>query len=144
MPETRVRGRTRNAVFERAKHRCEYCQTPVAYAIQPFVTEHIIPIARGGKSILDNLASACGGCNAFKYDKTEALDPAEGLLCPLFNPRIDVWLEHFTWDADFTRIIGLTSVGRATVGALRLNREGLVNIRRLLVLGGEHPPVQDL
>jgi hypothetical protein len=32
--------------------------------------------------------------------------------------------------------------GRATVEALRLNREGLVNLRRILYAAGEHPPAE--
>jgi len=36
------------------------------YATQSFVFEHIIPISRNGKTIGDNLAFACGGCNGHK------------------------------------------------------------------------------
>jgi hypothetical protein len=46
----------------------------------------------------------------------------------------------FAWNADFTLIIGLTPTGRATVETLQLNREGLVNLRRVLCAMGEHPP----
>ena len=140
MAEPKIRGRKRDEVFARAGYRCEYCLTPIDFAIQPFVAEHIIPFVKGGKSTLDNLACACGGCNSHKYDKTEATDPAENTSHPLYNPRTDTWNVHFTWNADFTQIIGLTAIGRATVAALHLNRTGLVNIRRLMVLGGEHPP----
>ena len=37
-------------------------------------------------------------------------------------------------------MIGLTPTGRATVETLRLNREGVVNLRRILFLVGLHPP----
>ncbi len=47
---------------------------------------------------------------------------------------------HFAWSADFSLIIGLTPTGRATVEALQLNREGVVNLRRALYALGEHPP----
>ncbi len=140
MPDSRIRGKKRDAVFAAADFRCEYCQTPIEFTIQPFVVEHIVPLIRGGKSSIDNLACACGGCNGHKYDKIEAVDPAENILCPLFNPRTDMWAKHFSWNADFTQIIGITAIGRATVNALHLNRAGLVNIRRLMVLGGVHPP----
>lgn len=33
-----------------------------------------------------------------------------------------------------------TLIGRATVDALCLNRQALVNLRRVLVAAGEHPP----
>jgi hypothetical protein len=59
---------------------------------------------------------------------------------PLYNPREQRWDEHFSWSEDYLRITGLTPIGRATVEALRLNREGLVNMRRILYAVGEHPP----
>jgi hypothetical protein len=33
----------------------------------------------------------------------------------------------------------VTAIGRATVEALQLNRQELVNLRRLLYAAGEHP-----
>ncbi|MEC4814365.1 MAG: hypothetical protein SAK29_13975 [Scytonema sp. PMC 1069.18] len=48
--------------------------------------------------------------------------------------------EHFSWNDDFTKVIGKTSCGRATVEALQLNRIGVVNLRRLLTSAGLHPP----
>ena len=61
---------------------------------------------------------------------------------PLFNPRLAQWSEHFTWRAGYTEIIGLTESGRATVDALQLNRPAVVNLRRVLVLAGVHPPAE--
>jgi hypothetical protein len=37
---------------------------------------------------------------------------------------------------------GLTSIGRATIEALQLNRQNLVNLRRMLYAMGEHPPFE--
>jgi hypothetical protein len=48
--------------------------------------------------------------------------------------------EHFEWREYFTEIIGISPSGRATVNRLQLNREGLVNLRRILVDAGLHPP----
>jgi hypothetical protein len=45
------------------------------------------------------------------------------------------------WDEGYLNIIGLTPVGRTTVEALKLNRIGVVNLRKLMILGGIHPPV---
>ncbi len=58
----------------------------------------------------------------------------------LYNPRQQVWSEHFRWSDDFTQVIGITACGRATVEALRLNRFGVVNLRRLLRGVNLHPP----
>lgn len=39
-----------------------------------------------------------------------------------------------------TQIEGKTPLSRATIEVLRLNRPGVVNLRRVLVAGGLHPP----
>jgi hypothetical protein len=141
MPEHRVAEQQRRAVVERAGGCCEYCQSQAKFATQPFAVEHIMPLSRGGKTVLDNLALACQGCNNHKYTKVEGIDPITGNLAPLYHPRQQKWQDHFSWSRDYTLVIGLTPTGRATVQALQLNREGLVNLRRMLYEVGEHPPL---
>jgi len=77
-----------------------------------------------------------------KYTSTEGPDPVNGQTVPLFHPRRDVWNEHFMWSEDSTQIIGLTPTGRATLVKVKLNRPGVVNLRRVLSLSGEHPPAE--
>lgn len=137
-----VTASQRRQVIARANGVCEYCQSPQQYAVQSFECEHIYPLSRGGKSVLDNLALSCGGCNRSKASKTEGVDPETGLSVGLFNPRRQLWAEHFVWNNDFSLIIGLTATGRTTIQTLRLNRPGLVNLRRVLLLAGEHPSKQ--
>ena len=140
MPERRVTTQQRKAVAERANGCCEYCRSQVRFAIQPFSVEHIIPRSQGGETTLDNLALACQGCNNYKYNKTEGRDPLTNDIIRLYHPRQQQWRNHFAWNDDFTLIIGLTPTGRATVEALQLNREGVLNLRRVLYAMGEHPP----
>lgn len=102
--------------------------------------EHIIPECKGGLTVEQNMWLACSPCNSYKGSLTEFEDPVSGQLVQLFNPREQVWLEHFEWIDGGTRILGLTAVGRATVVALRLNRESLVFSRKKWVLAGWHPP----
>ncbi len=142
MPESRVTAQQKKAVAERANGCCEYCRSQVRFAIQPFSIEHIIPRSAGGETVLDNLALSCQGCNNHKYNKTEGRDPVSGDTVPLYHPRKQRWSNHFAWNDDFTLIIGLTPIGRSTVEALQLNREGVVNLRRVLYAMGEHPPVE--
>lgn len=108
--------------------------------MQAFSVEHVIPRSRGGTATAENLALACQGCNNAKYCKTEAPDPVDRSLVKLFDPRLMRWADHFAWSSDTTLVVGLTAIGRATVEALRLNREGLVNLRRILSNQGLHPP----
>ncbi len=142
MPKSQVTARQRKAVAERARGCCEYCRSQARFAMQPFSVEHIIPQSQGGQTKLDNLALSCQGCNNHKYTKIEGRDPVSSDIVPLFHPRRQRWRDHFVWNDDFTLIIGLTPTGRATVEALRLNREGLVNLRRVLYAMGEHPPAE--
>ncbi len=128
-------------ITQRANSRCEYCVSPMDYAAQPFVFEHIIPVSRDGQTSLDNLALSCGGCNGHKYNKIDAVDMVEQVTVPLFHPRQHKWLDHFSWNEDYTLMIGVTSTGRATIDLLCLNRTGVVNIRKVLCLVGKHPPV---
>jgi 5-methylcytosine-specific restriction endonuclease McrA len=86
-------------IIERADGRCEYCQSCMDYASQSFAIEHILPVALGGKTTLQNLAFACGGCNAHKYTKVEALDALSQTTVPLYNPRKQSWRDHFVWSA---------------------------------------------
>jgi HNH endonuclease len=105
-----------------------------------FSIEHIIPRSRGGTNELDNLAIACQGCNNSKYSHIYAIDPITGGSAPLYHPRQDRWKEHFGWSDDYAQLVGLTMVGRATIERMQLNREGVVNLRRLLYSVNRHPP----
>jgi hypothetical protein len=140
MRDARLTAELRQRVVDRAEGVCEYCLSQARYATQSFSVEHILPRARGGTNVVDNLALACQGCNNHKYDKTEGVDPVTSAVVPLYHPRRDRWDTHFTWSDDFTLIIGMTPTGRASVATLLLNREGVVNLRRILYPRGEHPP----
>jgi hypothetical protein len=142
MPEGRPSDQQRRIIAERAGGYCEYCHSQARFAIQPFSVEHIVPRSQGGRTVLDNLALACQGCNNHKYTKTHGRDPIGGALAPLFHPRQMQWSDHFAWSSDFSLVIGLTPTGRATVNELQLNREGLVNLRRILYTMAEHPPAE--
>ena len=143
MPKTHVRAEQRQLVAERARGRCEYCQSPAAFATQSFSVEHILPVSRGGETTPGNLALACPGCNSHKYTKIEAPDPIDGAPTPLYHPRRQRWKEHFGWDEGFIRVIGLTPTGRATVNALQMNRPGVMNMRQILFVSGLHPPADE-
>jgi hypothetical protein len=123
----------RPEVARRARYRCEYCGYPEAASSTPLEVDHIAPEARGGSTTLDNLALCCRSCNLHKYTKTAAVDPISGETVPLFNPRIQPWLEHFTLDRYTGAILGLTPTGRATVEALVLNFHRALAARQLLL-----------
>ncbi|MCP4350113.1 MAG: HNH endonuclease [Desulfobacterales bacterium] len=140
MPEKRVSAEQRRIVTERAKKCCEYCLSQSRFATESFSVEHVIPRFLGGQTELKNLALACQGCNGHKHVRIRGYDSVSGNEVNLYNPRIHKWNEHFRWNDDFALIIGLTPEGRATLETLKLNREGLVNLRRVLYEAGKHPP----
>jgi hypothetical protein len=140
MNEPHISASLRRKLAEESRHRCGYCLTTEANTGIPMTVDHIIPRAKGGKTTLANLWLACYRCNEFKGARTQAEDPLTGENVPLFNPRTQVWTEHFAWSADGTQIIGLTAVGRATVIALRMNDALRVTARRRWVSVGWHPP----
>lgn len=131
----------RQAIAVRATDLCEFCRSREDYAVDHFSAEHIIPKSREGATDLDNLALSCQTCNNHKYNKLEGLDPETDAFAPLFHPRQQQWNKHFTWSEDTTHIIGLTPTGRATVRTLDMNRESLINLRRILHRDGKHPPL---
>ena len=101
MPGKRIPGSVLKLVIERAKKRCEYCQSWMHNAIHPFNIDHIIPEKGGGANHPDNLALSCGGDNNNKRDNITALDPQTKETVPLFHPRKDKWSAHFAWSEDF-------------------------------------------
>jgi hypothetical protein len=136
----RVTQQIRREVTERAAGLCEYCRCPDLYGTQAFSVEHIHPRSLEGTNDPDNLALSCQGCNNHKFTRIQAPDPDTGEVVILFHPRQQKWAEHFAWADGGIRVVGTTPTGRATVELLQLNRERVVNLRRVLIVVGEHPP----
>ena len=90
----------RAEVAARAAHRCEYCHLPTRGQVATFPVDHIVPRRSGGTTDLDNIALACPHCNAHNWTEAEGTDPDTGEVATFFNPRRDVWSEHFAWSAD--------------------------------------------
>jgi hypothetical protein len=129
----------RQQVFKRAGGRCEYCQTQQVIVVSMEI-DHILPESAGGSSDLENLCLACIGCNAFKQDFQNGIDPETQTEVRLFNPRRDLWAQHFRWSEDGITLIGLSPEGRATIPRLKMNRVEVCESRRLWVSTGWHPP----
>jgi len=117
-------------VAARARHRCEYCRAPEAVFNLPFEVEHITPQARGGETTDDNLALSCRSCNLYKSDAVAAFAEMTQTRVRLFNPRRDMWDEHFSIAAETGEIQGLTDSGRATIRQLRINSPAQVAARK--------------
>jgi len=126
------------AVRARAGARCQYCLMHESLQGATFHIEHVIPLSKGGRSDLENLALACPGCNLHKAGRITAIDPLSGENVRLFHPVRQLWSEHFRFKG--YRIGGLTAVGRATVEALNLNHARRLRIRQVEDAFGLYPP----
>lgn len=127
---------TKRLVRERAGDRCEYCRLP--QSAQPYVTfpiDHVVPRKHGGPDDASNLALACERWNAFKGSDLTGIDPDTGRIERLFDPRSDVWSDHFEFRGVF--LLGRTAQGRATVAVLGMNMERRVQLRAELMAQGE-------
>jgi hypothetical protein len=124
----------RQFVTERAAYRCEYCLLPQAVALHRHEPDHIVPRQHGGETHENNLAFACLRCNRYKGPNVGSFDSSTGLLVPLFNPRMQSWPAHFTWDG--AMIQPLTPEARVTVRILRLNDpDRVIERQRLMAVG---------
>ncbi len=114
-------------VWQRARDRCEYCLLPCALSLMPFEIDHVIPRKHGGLTVEGNLALACFYCNRYKGTNIAGFDPQTHAMTRLFDPRKDIWTQHFGWLS--TRLEGTTPIGRTTIDVLRINHPEMLVIR---------------
>jgi hypothetical protein len=123
----------------RAHHRCEYCRAPEAAFNFPFEVEHVVPHFKKGPDVESNWALACRSCNLRKDIKVTAEDPISNECVPLFDPREDIWDEHFLFEILTAVIRGVTPIGRATADCLDLNSADQIDARKLWFEMGLYP-----
>ena len=142
-----VTAATRKLVRQRADGRCEYCHADERWQFIRFTIDHVRPQSAGGGDEPKNLALACRNCNERRGNRCESADPTSGQTVVVFDPREQIWADHFAWDVDRLQILGLTPTGRATIALLDLNddRHGdvVIRVRQRDLKDGYHPPPQD-
>jgi 5-methylcytosine-specific restriction endonuclease McrA len=94
----------RREVVERARNRCEYCLLSAEVAFFPHEVDHVVAEKHGGATDIDNLALACWRCNRHKGSDLTSFDPQTRELSTLFNPRTQVWSEHFALEGENNRL----------------------------------------
>ena len=80
----------------------------------------------------------CGIRNSAKGTNAAGYDPDTGVLVPLFNPRLDAWENHFSWNGPM--LLGTSPIARATIDVLRINDPVRIAHRRLLIIAGQFGP----
>jgi hypothetical protein len=129
--------RLRRLIRERARQRCEYCLRHEDDSALPHQPDHITSRKHRGLTNAENLAWSCAVCNLLKGPEVAAIDPLTTLPARFFNPRIDLWTDHF--ELRQGHIVGLSPEGRVTEQLLQFNRDDLVELRMALILRGRYP-----
>lgn len=135
-----ISAKLRLEVVLRAGEICEYCLVHRDDSCFGYAVDHVISVKHGGRTELDNLALACASCNQRKGTDVGSILPPGGKFVPLFNPRSDVWSEHFRLSKDAVIIHPRSDVGRVTVRLLGLNDFDRQVERTLLREDGGYPP----
>lgn len=120
----------RDLVRSRAGGLCEYCRIPERFTLAEHEIDHVIAVKHGGRATAENLALCCVVCNRFKGSDIASIDPHTAELTALFNPRLDLWPDHFELRAG--EILAFTAKARVTVRILRMNRPTRIKERQLL------------
>ncbi len=129
----------RRQVVVRSGNRCEYCLIHQDDSIATHQIDHVIAEKHGGATSFDNLALSCVFCNRRKGSDLSSIDPQSEATTSLFNPRTQVWLNHF--EIDQHRIVGITPEGRTTVHFLQFNSDPRIAERRELRGCNRFPPL---
>jgi hypothetical protein len=137
-----ISAELRRLVASRARHVCEYCLIHADDVYVGLQMDHVISEKHGGATSAENLALACANCNRRKGSDIGSVDPVTGRLVRLFNPRTDLWSDHF-------RLVGIriewrTPVGEATVRVLKLNDSLRIEERETLKQNGKYPSPEAL
>ena len=121
---------TRRKVGERAGFRCEYCLLPERVMGYSVHIDHIISLKHRGNNIIDNLAYSCWLCNLNKGSDVGSITPDTHQLIRFYNPRIDIWSEHFQL-VNF-RIEPLSDIGVVTEFIFGFNESERIAERSVL------------
>lgn len=130
MSITHIPAALRRRIVKQADNRCEYCSLPAGMAFFPHEVDHVIAEKHSGQTEAENLAFACWRCNRHKGSDLGSFDPQTQNFSLLFNPRRQVWAEHFASQGE--QLVGLTPEGRTTANLLRLNSDERLAERRRL------------
>jgi hypothetical protein len=139
-----IGAQLRREIIERAETCCEYCRISQKDQLFAFEIDHIIGEKHGGPTVSDNLCLSCPDCNAFKGSDIAPVDSEnDEQLTALFNPRRQIWNEHFDLDVATRRIEPITPEGRVTAFLLRLNDPERMMDRALLMAIDRYPCRKD-
>lgn len=113
IPLTRRPAFTRFNVFLRDHFACQYCGD--SRKVEELTFDHVVPRSRGGRTVWDNVVTACTGCNLAKGNRSpreSGLHPRHEPYAPTthqlheagrgFPPRFlhESWGDYLYWDTE--------------------------------------------
>jgi hypothetical protein len=122
----------RQEIELRAEGKCEYCRIRIEDTYFGGEIDHIISLKHRGETVSENLALACQPCNRNKGSDLGSISETSNNLVRFYNPRIDVWSEHFRVNEN-TEIESLTEIGDVTVFIFGFNETERIDERRGLI-----------
>ncbi len=114
-----IQVKLRNEVAQRASYSCEYCLLDEVKTGLFCEVDHVIGVKHGGPTEINNLAYACFNCNRNKGSDLASIDWDTEEIVRFYNPRSDIWAEHFRFDR--YAILPTTQIGKVTQTILRFN-----------------------
>lgn len=132
-----VSAEVRRAVAVRADYLCEYCLIAEEDTFLGCEVDHVISLKHGGSSEAENLAYACVFCNRQKGSDIGSISQQSSEFSRFFNPRTDVWSDHFQLTSSF--IQPLTLIGEVTARILDFNNTDRILERRALREADKYP-----
>lgn len=92
----------RGNIALRDRYRCQYCE--ITLEKSEVTLDHVIPVAKGGKTAWDNIVAACQTCNHSKGDRLikpnrAPYQPSYYELVAIHRELNDVKINHPSWDA---------------------------------------------
>ena len=81
IPTARRPAFTRFNVFLRDRFSCQFCGEP--FPTHDLTFDHLVPRSRGGRTVWENVVTACSPCNLLKGDRL----PEEARMLPLVAPN---------------------------------------------------------
>ncbi|MEO0445910.1 MAG: HNH endonuclease [Verrucomicrobiota bacterium] len=76
---------TRQNVFERDDHVCQYCNR--SFESKDLNLDHVVPREKGGKNTWENIVTSCIRCNTRKANKL----PHQANMFPVKEPKAPTW-----------------------------------------------------
>ena len=95
-------------IYARDRYRCQYCgdKSPMA----ELTYDHVVPRAQGGRTVWNNIVTACYTCNAYKGNRTPKqanmklrTEPVRPNWVPAVSIRVsrqsvpDAWRDYLYW-----------------------------------------------